>query len=122
MKTKLFQRLALSCALLLVVQITARAHAFLDRADPKVGGEIAKSPDKLKLWFTQDVEPAFSSVEVRDAGGKEVDKKDARVDDKDHSLLVVSLPDLPSGTYRVTWHVASVDTHKTQGHFEFTIK
>ena len=28
---------------------------------------------------------------------------------------------LPAGTYSVTWHVLSVDTHKTQGSFSFTI-
>ena len=38
------------------------------------------------------------------------------------SLLQVSLPQLPAGTYTVIWHVVSVDTHRTQGHFEFTIK
>lgn len=120
MKKILFPTLA--CAFLLAMEHAANAHAFLDRADPKVGGEIAKAPEKLKLWFTQNVEPAFSSVEVRDTNGKEVDKKDARVDDKDRNLIVVSLADLAPGTYRVSWHVVSADTHKTQGHFEFTIR
>jgi len=32
------------------------------------------------------------------------------------------LPPLPAGTYRVKWHVVSVDTHRTQGDFKFTVK
>lgn len=108
--------------LLLGTQSRALAHAFLDRADPKVGSAVNGAPSEIKLWFTQDVEPAFSSIEVRNADGTEVDKKDVHLDEKNKSLLIVSVPQLPSGTYTVFWRVVSVDTHKTQGHFEFTIK
>ncbi len=112
----------LSAMLFLAWQSTASAHAFLDHADPKVGSTVTGSPKELKLWFTQELEPAFSTVEVHDAGDKQVDNKDAHLDDKNKTLLVVSLPTLPPGTYTVSWHVVSADTHKTQGHFEFTIK
>ncbi len=105
-----------------VLQVQAKAHAFLDHSDPKVGSTITNSPTELKVWFTQQLEPAFSTLEVQDAQGKEVDKKDAHLDDKDKSLFIVSLPSLPPGTYTVIWHAVSVDTHKTQGHFEFTVK
>jgi hypothetical protein len=108
--------------LFFALQSSASAHAFLDHADPKVGGTITNSPTEIKIWFTQNLEPAFSTLEVRDAQGKEVDKKDAHLDDKDKSLFLVSLPQLPAGTYTVIWHAVSVDTHKTQGRFEFTIK
>jgi hypothetical protein len=124
MKKPIFslQRWALSALLLLALQSRAWAHAFLDHADPRVGSVIIASPAEMKLRFTQDIEPAFSSIKVENEKGSQVDKKDTHSDPKDKSLLVVSLPQLPSGTYTVTWHVVSVDTHKTQGHFEFTIK
>ena len=108
--------------LFFAIQSRAWAHAFLDHAEPKVGSTITNSPTEIKIWFTQDLEPAFSSVEVQDAQGQEVDKKDAHLDDKDKSLFIVSLPPLPNGTYTVIWHAVSVDTHRTQGRFEFTIK
>jgi hypothetical protein len=117
-----FQRYGLAALLFLALQSRVWAHAFLDHADPKVGSTAAGSPAEIKLWFTQHIEPAFSSLEVRDAQGNEVDKKDSHADSKDESLLIVSLPPLPSGTYTVIWNVVSVDTHKTQGHFEFTVK
>lgn len=108
--------------LFFAVQSQAWAHAFLDHADPKVGATVTNSPAQIKLWFTQNLEPVFSSVVVQDDTGKEVDKKDMRQDDKDKSLLIISVPSLPNGTYTVVWHVVSVDTHRTQGHFKFTIK
>ena len=122
MKINSIKHWSFMAVLFLTVQIQALAHAFLDHAEPKVGSTITHSPVEIKVWFTQNLEPAFSTLEVQDAQGKQVDKKDAHLDDKDKSLFVVSLPQLPPGTYTVIWHVVSVDTHKTQGRFEFTVK
>jgi methionine-rich copper-binding protein CopC len=107
--------------LFLALQTHAWAHAFLDHAEPKVGGTVTNSPAEIKIWFTQNLEPAFSTLEVQDSLGKEVDNKDAQLDKKDRSLFLVSLPPLPTGTYTIIWHAVSVDTHKTQGRFEFTV-
>ncbi|MGH7940811.1 MAG: copper resistance protein CopC [Limisphaerales bacterium] len=108
--------------LFFAAQSQAWAHAFLDHAEPKVGSTVSAPPAIIKLWFTQHLEGAFSSVEVRDSHGREVDKKDARLDASDKSLLMVSVPPLPNGTYTVSWRVVSVDTHPTHGHFKFTVK
>lgn len=115
-------RWSLAAILFLALQSYAWAHAFLDHSDPKVGSTIMDASSVIKIWFTQNLEPAFSTIEVRDAQGKEVDKQDAHLDDKDKSLLIVSLPPLTDGTYTVIWHVTSVDTHRTQGRFEFTVQ
>ena len=77
----------------------ASAHAFLDHANPPVGSTMRAAPRQLSLWFTQDLEPAFSSVVVRNAAGARVDAGNARVDRSDHKLIRVSLQALPSGTY-----------------------
>jgi methionine-rich copper-binding protein CopC len=99
----------------------AWAHAFLDHASPPVGSTVRASPPAVKLWFTQELEPAFSRVRVEvDGGGKRVDKDDATVD-ADATLLQVSLPKLEPGRYRVTWRVLSVDTHVTEGDFTFDV-
>jgi methionine-rich copper-binding protein CopC len=112
----------LTAILFLAIQTQAQAHAFLDHAEPKVGTTITNSPSVIKIWFTQDLEPAFSTIEVRDAQGKEVDKKDTHLDGKGKTLLIVSVPQLPDGAYTITWQVTSVDTHRTQGQFEFIVK
>ncbi len=99
----------------------ANAHAFLDHAVPAVGGTVTASPPEVSAWFTEEVEPAFSKIEVADASGNRVDKGDTHVDPADATLLHVSLKPLGPGTYHVRWHVVSVDTHHTQGEFTFTV-
>jgi len=98
------------------------AHANLDHAEPKVGATVNQSPKEVKIWFSQSVEPAFSTIEVFDSAGKQIDKKDSHVDKADKELLIVSVPALDPGTYKVVWHVVSTDTHKTHGDFKFTVK
>jgi methionine-rich copper-binding protein CopC len=98
------------------------AHAFLDHSEPRVGETIGKAPKEVKIWFTQQPEPAFSSIKVLNSDGKQIDENDTHPDKDDAKELIVSLPDLSPGTYKVVWHVLSVDTHKTQGDFKFTVQ
>jgi methionine-rich copper-binding protein CopC len=94
------------------------AHAFLDHAEPRVGNTVATAPREVTLWFTQKLEPAFSSMTVTNAAGERVDSGKARV-----SGTQMSVPLRPGGpgTYRVNWHVQSVDTHTTEGNFTFQV-
>ena len=97
------------------------AHAFLDHAAPAVGSTVRGPPAEVRLWFTQELEPAFSTLRVFDASGKQVDRQDRQVESGDRTLLRVSLPQLRPGTYRVVWRVLSVDTHVTEGDYSFEI-
>jgi len=99
----------------------AFAHAFLDRASPAVGSEVSGSPPTLSLTYTEPVEPLFSTVQVADANGARVDDGKPTPRD-DGRILQVGLKPLSPGVYSVEWHVTSVDTHKTEGHFTFTVK
>jgi methionine-rich copper-binding protein CopC len=97
------------------------AHAFLKDAEPSVGSTVQTSPNEVRIRFTESIEPAFSRIQVFDPSGKEVDKRDVRLDPSDHALLRVSLPQLGAGVYKVVWRVVSVDTHVTNGSFTFRI-
>lgn len=108
-------------ALLLSCAAGACAHAFLDRAAPAVGSAVRGSPAEVRLWFTQELEPAFSTIRVLDRNGNQVDKRDTRVDVSDRTLLHVSLVSLTAGTYKVVWRVVSIDTHVTEGDFTFEV-
>jgi methionine-rich copper-binding protein CopC len=107
--------------ILVVGSARLEAHAFLKDADPGVGSTIQTSPGEVRIRFTENIEPAVSSIQVFDASGKEVDKRDLRLDRSDHALLHVSLPSLGAGIYKVVWRVVSVDTHVTNGNFTFRI-
>jgi len=82
---------------------------------------VSGSPDEVKLWFTQELEPAFSTVRVLDAAGRQIDRGDKRVGPSDRTLLRVSVPRLAPGSYRVVWRVLSVDTHVTEGDYTFEV-
>lgn len=122
MKPLTFRAAMVGVLVLAVLQGSALAHAFVDHASPAVGSTVEKSPAEVRIWLTNEIDPAMSGIEVTDAGGKGVDLKDSHRDEKDHAVLIVSLPPLSAGTYCVTWHVLSTDGHKTQGNFKFTVK
>ena len=111
--------IALIC---LALPLAASAHAFLDHSDPKVGSEVSISPTQLKIWFTMGIKPDGSAIKVYDARQKQLDLKDSHVDEKDNTLLTVSLPKLPAGEYTVLWEAICIDGHQTTGDFKFTIK
>ncbi len=96
----------------------ASAHAFLDHAEPRVGNKVATAPREVTLWFTQKLEPAFSSITVTNSAGQRVDTGKTRVSG---SQMSVSLRGGGTGTYHVTWRVLSVDTHTTDGNFTFQV-
>ena len=96
----------------------AQAHAFLDHAEPRVGNKLASPPHEVTLWFTQKLEPAFSSVTVTGPAGQRLDAGKPRVNGNEIS---VSLRPGGTGTYRVNWRVLSVDTHTTDGNFTFQV-
>jgi methionine-rich copper-binding protein CopC len=104
--------------LLLLATNDAGAHAFLDRAEPRVGNTVATAPRQVTLWFTQKLEAAFSTVTVTNAEGKRVDTGKPRVSGNQMS---VSLSPGGAGTYHVVWRVLSVDTHTTDGSFSFQV-
>ena len=112
---------AFAALLLAAAAPLAAAHAFLDRASPRVGSTVHVSPPRVTLRFTGHLEAAFSTIRVTDKDGREVDRHDKQLDPSDASVLRVSLPPLPPGKYRVQWRVLSADTHVTEGDYTFTL-
>jgi methionine-rich copper-binding protein CopC len=104
--------------LLWLMPQSVSAHTMLDHAEPRVGNKVASPPHEVMLWFTQKLEPAFSSVTVTNAAGERVDSGKARVSGNQMS---VSLRPGGTGTYHVNWKVLSVDTHTTDGSFTFQV-
>ena len=112
-----------SAMCLCMVPTDSFAHAYPDHADPKVGSTVSTPPSLVRIWFDGDLEPVFSSIMVHAAKDNAmVDKGDGRVDPSDPTLLEVSVPTLPPGSYIVIWSVVARDGHRTSGNFTFTIK
>jgi methionine-rich copper-binding protein CopC len=111
----------LASALLALASVPAFAHAHLVKAAPAAASTMHDPPSEVTLRFNEKLEPAFSSVIVRDAAGKQIDKGDGKVDTSDRTLIRVTLPTLEPGVYKVEWRAMSADTHKINGDFTFKV-
>jgi methionine-rich copper-binding protein CopC len=99
----------------------AFAHAQLEKATPAVGGTVA-SASEIRLEFSEGVEPRFTGVTLTGPGGA-VPLGAAKTEPSNQAVLIVPIAKaLTAGAYTVHWHAVSVDTHHTQGTFEFTVK
>lgn len=94
------------------------AHAFLDHADPGAGATLAQAPKQIALAFTKEIEPVSSGISVSDADGHDVEAAAPVVSG---NIMTVALKPLTQGRYRVSWHVVSIDTHQTEGSYNFSI-
>jgi methionine-rich copper-binding protein CopC len=104
-----------------VIATQAFAHAQLEKATPPVGGTVA-SASEIRLEFSEGVEPKFTKVSVTGPGGA-VPLGPAKTEPSNQAVLIVPISKaLAAGAYTVHWHAVSVDTHHTQGTFEFTVK
>ena len=117
---KRFTRTAVLLSALLAAS-SGWAHAFLEQALPAVGSTVRTAPAKVELRFSEDLEPAFSSLRVVDRDGKRVDRADRTVPDDDRRKMAISVGPARPGRYRVFWRAVSVDGHVTQGDFTFEL-
>jgi methionine-rich copper-binding protein CopC len=100
----------------------ALGHSGLQRAEPPVESSLKRPPPEVKLYFSDPLEPDYSTVRVKDGRGAQIDRQDAHVDPSNPRLLRVTLPPLGHGTYAVIWRVLSIDSHVTEGRFTFRVK
>ena len=112
-------RTFLAGALLATFASAGSAHAFLRHADPGAGATLKAPPAKVVLAFSEKLEPVFSGVTVTNAAGRSVEAGSPTVGG---NAIVAPLLPLGPGRYRVTWHAVSVDTHRTEGAYSFTVQ
>ena len=116
------RRIGLALAVCALTASAVAGHAVLQRAEPRVEGTLKRAPDEVQLYFTERLEPAYSSVRVLNDRGAQVDRRDSRVDRSNPVLLRATLPPLPPGRYKVLWRVLSIDADVTEGGFSFRIE
>lgn len=100
----------------------AFAHAHLRSAQPAVDGTARTGVQDVRITYTEAVEPRFCQVTVTGPDGKPVPAAAPSTDPADAKILVLHLAQpLAPGAYQVEWHATSVDTHKTEGKYGFTV-
>lgn len=112
-------RVSITALAIAAIAAPATGHAFLNRAQPGAGATLTSAPKRIVLVFSERLEPAFSGIAVTDSSGRNVEAAPSATNG---NAIVAPLRPLPPGTYRVAWHAVSVDTHRTQGAYSFTVK
>ncbi|EUJ36227.1 copper resistance protein [Listeria weihenstephanensis FSL R9-0317] len=98
------------------------AHAYLQSSNPADQSELAKSPDKVVLTFTEMIQNEYPSIIVRDSEGKRVEDGKAYINkENDHVVEVGLASSLPADIYSAEWRVVSADGHPVSGVISFKI-
>jgi methionine-rich copper-binding protein CopC len=101
----------------------AGMHLGLKRAEPGANDTVSASPATLKLWFTQSVQAAGTSLRVTGAADHIVAIGDVSVEKAELSPAVVKVNEtLKPGTYVVAWRTMAADGHPATGKFSFTVR
>jgi methionine-rich copper-binding protein CopC len=105
--------------MLFTVARVADAHSFPTRETPSAGATIT-TPNQIAITFDAPIEHLFAQLHVLDATGKEIATPPPQIGLGD-LVLSVKLPELKPGQYKVEWSVVCIDTHHTNGSYEFTV-
>lgn len=101
------------------------AHAAYERSVPGAESVIAALPERLDIWFTQELfrRAGANTITVTGPDGQRVDTGEADVDSTDRTRLSIALlPSSAPGIYTVAWaSLSSTDGDPAEGSFTFTV-
>ncbi|MEU4637463.1 copper resistance CopC family protein [Micromonospora chalcea] len=108
-----------TAALLLVPATPAAAHNSLQEATPARDARLTTAPTQVTLRFLQRLNPAFTTITLRDATDRQVPASAPAVDGATGTVTIEE--PLGNGTYTVAYRVVSRDGHPVQGSYRFTV-
>ena len=105
----------------MIAWAAACAHVFPQKQEPGAGATVA-APQRIRIVFDGPLEPAFTTLTVTDATGKQVNTEKSKVDAQQPAVATLALPTLPAGHYTVHWAAVADDGHRTHGDYGFDVK
>ena len=113
----------------LAIAGAAQAHPKLLATTPSANASVLK-PGKIELKFSEALIGQMTGAEVVMTGmpgmanhaPMKITGFTAAMGQDRKTLTLMMRRALSAGTYRVTWHAVSTDTHRVQGTFNFTVK
>lgn len=115
--------LALAFLVLALAPNPTHAHAILVSSTPKDKAVVKNSPAKVILNFDSRIEKRVSQVILRNQNNRRVPLRTPPGGYKagKSNQLIVPLPSLKPGTYRLEYRILATDGHLTPGEIRFTI-
>jgi len=103
----LIAALILIACLLLIDQPPARAHGYILRSIPQDQAVLSRSPSRIQIWFSESLEPRFSTLTLTNDKGEDIPLQDSGVVSNNPAQLAGRIPTaLPDGAYVVTMRIA----------------
>ncbi len=118
---KLCLPVAFTLMLMLEAVPSAMAHAHPTAMKP-APDSTGPAPGSITITFSEAVEPKFSSIKLTNTEGRSADSKTSAAVPGDPTTITLAVPSLPPGTYVVHWVNVSVDGHRLQGSYKFTVR
>lgn len=98
----------------------AFAHTHLQQSTPAADSTVT-SANELRLEFSEGIEASFTKVKLSHDGA-DVAVSSIKTEPGNKKVLIVTPAQaLPVGKYNVDWKAVSVDTHKSNGQYGFTV-
>jgi copper transport protein len=96
------------------------AHAHLVKSVPAANASLDTAPSSISLWFSEQPELRFTSVQLFDSTGKAIPLGNPSAIEQNGVSLVIGRV-LLNGPYSVVWRTAASDGHATNGKFSFRV-
>ena len=110
-------RLRLAAALV-VLPLSASAHAILVSSEPSAGATVAPGQTKIVFRYNSRIDPSRSRLSLR---GTNAEITLPLASDTPADQLAATA-DFTPGAYVLHWQVLAVDGHITRGDVRFTVK
>lgn len=116
---------ALVALLWLVGVGSVSAHAVPEVAYPPIDQAVPVMPSTIEVWFSEEVKPEGTTLEVLKLDGTKVDLGNTTLDlqDPNRSHVTVGVhPGLDNGVYVVQWtSLSALDGDSVSGSYQFTV-
>jgi copper transport protein len=112
----------MAAVLVLWTTAPAWAHTSLARSTPANLSRLESAPATVHLEFTDPVDPETVTVGILDTSGKSYEGAERSTEGgKDTTQVDFTLPDLPDGTYGISWQSIGRDGHRAAGEVVFGV-
>jgi methionine-rich copper-binding protein CopC len=96
-------------------------HFELQKSEPAADATV-KSPEAVRLFFSEAPEEGSVSIHVIAPSGEPVETGETTADEHDKSVYSVPVGRaLPAGSYTVAWRGIGDDGHVVRGNYSFAV-
>ncbi len=112
--------LIVSLFVLLLNPAMAFGHATIISSNPSPNEAMDTLPEKISIQFSENIQPAFHSLEVFSQDGDKIQIQDSAISEQSETVLEAKWKGtIDEGIYYIKWRVVSSDGHPIEGTIPF---